>query len=135
MKKIKFDSLQKNWWYISLIVIAFICMLFGFLEIFKFENPNVNKIFSIVGHLSIVLFFSRMFWYKNYVQWNKKGIVLRINSFLGKTFTFEDIKETLLCDEKLNIYMKSGEVTELNLSGFDKSDILKLNEIFNKYCC
>ena len=68
MKRIKFDNLQTNWLFISLILISIFCIIFGFFEIIEFENPKINKRISAIGYLSQAIFFSRMFWFKNYVK-------------------------------------------------------------------
>jgi hypothetical protein len=49
-----------------------------------------------------------MFWFKNYVQWNKKGLMLRINHFWGKSISFEDIETSRLENDVLTIYKKDG---------------------------
>lgn len=68
MKRIKFDNLQYNWFFISLVLLSLICIIFGFFEIIQFQNPKINKGISKIGYLSQTVFFSRMFWFKNYVQ-------------------------------------------------------------------
>ncbi|MDM9631502.1 toxin-antitoxin system YwqK family antitoxin [Robiginitalea aurantiaca] len=40
-----------------------------------------------------------MFWYKNFVQWNKKGAVIKINSLLGKSLSFDQIIKTELIEK------------------------------------
>ena len=92
MKRIKFDNLQYNWFFISLMVLSLICIILGTFEIIEFENQKINKGIRAFGFFSQFLFYSRMFFYKNYVQWNKRGLFLRINSFWGKTISFEDIR-------------------------------------------
>lgn len=106
MERIKFDKIQSNWFFISIILLSIVCIIFGFFEIIKFENPKINKFISAIGCFSQALFFSRMFWFKNYVQWNKRGIVIRVKSFLGKSISFEDIRCSELYDDVLTIYKK-----------------------------
>ena len=73
-----------------------------------------------------------MFWYKNYVQWNKKGVVVRINSFLGKTLRFDEIKKTELIEKKLIITKDNGTTVTFDLNKTAESDQQKLNEIIVK---
>jgi purine-cytosine permease-like protein len=42
MRRIKFDYLQYNWFLIILTLLSFLCVIFGFLEIYKFENPKIT---------------------------------------------------------------------------------------------
>lgn len=135
MKRIKFDNLQTNWLFISLILISIFCIIFGFFEIIEFENPKINKRISAIGYLSQAIFFSRMFWFKNYVQWNKKGIVVRIKTFFGKSISFENVKNSKLENNILTIYENNGKSYNFDLTEIDEKDSKKLNEIINKYCC
>jgi hypothetical protein len=131
MKRIKFDNLQTNWLFISLILISIFCIIFGFFEIIEFENPKINKRISAIGYLSQAIFFSRMFWFKNYVQWNKKGIVVRIKSFFGKSISFENVKNSKLENNILTIYENNGKSYNFDLTEIDEKDSKKLNEIIN----
>ena len=135
MKRIKFDNLQTNWLFISLILISIFCIIFGFFEIIEFENPKINKRISAIGYLLQAIFFSRMFWFKNYVQWNKKGIVVRIKSFFGKSISFENVKNSKLENNILTIYENNGKSYNFDLTEIDEKDSKKLNVIINKYCC
>jgi hypothetical protein len=135
MRRIKFDNLQSNWLFISLILISLFCIIFGVFEIIEFENPKINKRISAIGYLSQAIFFSRMFWFKNYVQWNKKGIVIRIKSFFGKSISFENIKNSKLENNILTIYENNGKNYNFDLTEIDEKDSKKLSEIINKYCC
>lgn len=73
-----------------------------------------------------------MFWYKNYVQWNKKGAVIRVNSFVGKSLNFNQIQRTELNDEKLKITKTDGKTVMIDLNEIEESDTQKLKEIIIK---
>lgn len=135
MKRIKFDNLQFNWFFISTIVVSFLCVLFGFFEIFEFENPKINRRISSLGFLLMTIYFSRMFWFKNYVQWNKKGVVIRIKPFWGKSISFDDIKSSKLEANMLTIYKYDGIAYHFDLRDIDENDSKRLNEIINEYRC
>ena len=107
-------------------------LLVGIFEFIPFENPKINKRISGVGFLLQALFFSRMFWYKNYIQWNKKGAVIRINSFIGKSLSFDQIKTTELNEKKLKITKTNGKIVTFDLDEIAESDTQKLNEIIVK---
>ena len=132
MKRIHFDSLSKNWFLITILILSIIFLLVGIFEFIPFENPKINKGISGIGFLLQALFFSRMFWYKNYVEWNKKGATIRINSFLGKSKMFENIKKTELDDQKLVITQRNGKIFTFDLKEIAESDSQKLNEIIIK---
>ena len=135
MNRIKFHNFQTNWFIISLTLLSLFCLIFGVFEIIEFENPKINKRISAIGYLSQAVFISRMFWFKNYVQWNKKGLTLRINHFWGKSISFEDIETSRLEDDVLTIYKKDGVSYNFDLKNVDENDSKKLNDIINQYCC
>ena len=132
MKRIHFDNLNKNWFLITILVLSIVFLLVGIFEFIPFENPKINKGISGIGFLLQGLFFSRMFWYKNYMQWNKKGAVIRINSFFGKSLSFDQIRMTELDGKTLKITKTNGEIVIFNLNEIAESDTQKLNEIIVK---
>ena len=133
MRRIKFDYLQYNWFLIILTLLSFLCVIFGFLEIYKFENPKITKGIVLLGYLCGTVYFSRMFWFKNYVQWNAKGIVLRLKPFYGKSIPFKEIKDLQFENSVLTISRKNGIDYNFDLTGIDERDTTKLIEIIKKY--
>ena len=136
MRRIKFDNLQNNWFLITLTLISFFCVIIitiGLLGIYKYENPIINKVFGLLGFLSITGYFSRMFWFKNYVQWNAKGIVLRLKPFYGKSIPFKEIKDLQFENSVLTISRKNGIDYNFDLTGIDERDTTKLIWIIKKY--
>lgn len=131
MKRIHFDNM-KNWIWISTLILALIFILIGSFEVFEFENPKTNNWISAVGFLLQLIYFTRIFWYKNYFQWNKKGAYIRINSFVGKTLKFDEIKTTELNEKKLTITKDNGKKVTFDLNDIAESDIQKLNEVVVK---
>ncbi|WNW02758.1 hypothetical protein RRF68_04945 [Tenacibaculum sp. HL-MS23] len=132
MKKIHFDNLNKNWFLITILILSIIFLLVGIFEFIPFENPKVNKKISGAGFLLQAIYFSRMFWFKNYIQWNNKGAVIRINSFIGKSLSFDNIKTTDFNEKKLTITKVSGKIMTFDLKGIAESDTQKLKEIIVK---
>jgi len=103
MKRIHFYNIGKpNLWHL-LIIFSLILILIVIFEPFEFENPKIYK-YIISCALSLqAIYFSKLFWFNNTVQWNKKGAVIRINSFMGKSLSFDQIKTTELNEKKLTI--------------------------------
>lgn len=131
MKRIHFDNM-KSWFWITILILSLIFILTGTFELFDFENPKLNKRISAIGFLLQVLFYSRMFWYKNYVQWNSRGILIRIKSFLGKNIKFKEIISSELTNKKLILKTVYGNKIEFDLSEIVESDSKKLYEIIRK---
>jgi len=130
-KKIHFDNM-KNWIWIAILILSLIFILAGTFELFEFENPKLNKRISAIGFFLQVIYFSKMFWYKNYVQLNKKGAVIRINSWNGKSLSFDQIKKIELIEKKLIITKENGNTVTFDLNEIAESDTQKLNEIIIK---
>lgn len=130
-KKIHFDNM-KNWIWIAILILSLIFILTGTFELFEFENPKLNKRISAIGFFLQVIYFSKMFWYKNYVQWNKKGANIRVNSFWGKSLSFNQIKKTEFIEKKLIITKENGNTVMFDLNEIAESDTKKLNEIITK---
>ena len=132
MKRIYFDNLSNQKIWILLMIISLILVLNGVFKFIIFENPTTHKYIDSIGFLIIVIFMSKLFWFKNTVQWNKKGIVIRIKTFLGKSIKFEEIKETNLNENVMEITKKNGHLIQIDVSEIAKSDSLKLKDIILK---
>ena len=114
------------------MIISLILVLNGVFIFIIFENPTTHKYISSIGFLIIVIFMSKLFWFKNTVQWNKKGIVIRIKTFLGKSIKFKEIKETNLNENVMEITKKNGHLIQIDVSEIAKSDSQKLKDIILK---
>lgn len=133
MKKLHFDNLGDNKILLLIMVLAGIFLVVGIFEIIPFENPKWNRIISSFGFLLQMLVYSRMFWFKYYVQYNTKGAVIKLNSFLGKTVRFEDIKATHFENEILTILKNDGTKLTFDLNAIVAEDAQKLNRIIVKH--
>jgi len=129
MKKIHFDHIGGDRKWGLLFAISLVFILTGFFELIDFGIPVVNQWLIITGFFIHAVFLSKLFWHKNVVQWNKKGVVIRIKSYFGRSLRFSDIESTQLNDQKLKITTKSGKLFLFDLSEFSDSDSLKLINI------
>ena len=132
MKRIKFDNLSKDWKLRLLIIFSIIFLFIGIFEIPIFNNSRFNELLIKIGFLFQVLFFGRMFVYKNYVQWNKKGIYIKVNRFLGINLNYEDIKSLDYQYDAIIVKKNNSKEVSIDLKGIDASDALKLFEILKK---
>jgi len=96
MKKIYFDDIsnfRKTWIMKSVFLIGISCILFGF---FYSTSNDIELIWSkrikSLGFLLFAIYFINKIIRKNYVQWNKIGMTIRINSyFQEKRVTFNEV--------------------------------------------
>ena len=115
-----------------MIILSLVFIITGGFELIEFTNPKVNKIIYATGFFLQAIYFSRLFWHKNTVQWNDKGIVIRIKSFLGKSLRFDEIKATELNGRILTLTKYNGKTITIDLNDFAESDTQRLNEIMVK---
>lgn len=134
MKRIKFDNLSENWRLKLLVICSIIFLFLGIFEISVFNDSTLNESFIKIGFLFQVLFFGRMFVYKNYVQWNKKGIYFKVNRFFGTNLNFDDIKSISYQDNSILIKKYNNKEIVINLSNIQSSDSLNLFEIIRINC-
>lgn len=131
MEKIYFDNLRNNFW-LGIFILSCLCLLVGIFEIIEFSNSDINGYIRKAGFLLQAIYLSKMFWYRNYIQWNKIGAVIRVNSVFGKSFKFSEVQSSVLHDKILTIALTNGEKIKFNLNRISESEIHKLNEILIK---
>lgn len=131
MKSIHFDKIGGSWKVNLLMILAFACISIGGLQLIDFENSKIYKYLFATGFIILSIYNTRMFFFKNYVQWNKRGALIKIDSFMGKSFTFDNITGTELNAKTLIITQNNGKVTTFDLTDITENDTQKLNEIIN----
>ena len=131
MKKIKFDQLnfRSNKTQFFLMILAGTLILLIFLEVFNNFDPRIEKYSNVIAYFILMLIFSKMFWFKNYVQWNKKGIMIKLNNSWGKNYRFEEISNVNLENNQLIISKFNGQRNNFNLQNIDRESINKLINI------
>lgn len=129
MQSVYFYNVRKDFIGLFIVCASIVCILVGG---FKISGINYN-IVSAIGHLLLGLNFSRIFWYKNIIQYNNIGGVIRINSLLGKSFKFKNISGIGLEDNKLIISNYNNKKVIVNLSGVSKNDIENIISLFNTH--
>lgn len=131
MKHIHFNRLNR-FQSIVLLLIGLILILIGFYKDYLGEGSLWTTSSTVLGYLFFGLHFSKMFWYKNYVEWNKKGIVYKIKSRFGKTLRFNQIGDVVRKNNVLFITLIDGSLMEIDLHDVFSGDQEKLQEIFMK---
>ncbi len=132
MKRIHFNSLKFKNWTSVLLIISLLFIVFGSFEIIEFGYKKTNRILIILGFLFQALFYSKMFWYKNFVEWNKIGMNIKLNKFIGKSIEFDFVKKVELKNENLIITEKSGREILFNINNVEIKDIEKLIKLIKQ---
>ena len=130
-KKLHFDNLgkQKYWKYILILCTAMI-----FAGMFKPDhslNDEIYRYLFIVGLVVPILYLSRIFWYRNIIQWNNKGVIIRLDAET-KSVKFENIKRVKNVDNHIIITNNDDNEIRFDLTAFDQKDVLKLVHILRE---
>ena len=118
MESIHFEHLSWNWQRILLLSIAAVCMLVGFGIIPGYENNLITSF----GFLILIVLLSKRFWYKNYVEYNKLGIVIKINLVLHKTLKFGEINHIVIKDQTLKVSLSTNKEVKFKLRSIKEAD-------------
>ncbi|WP_452219169.1 hypothetical protein [Lacinutrix undariae] len=132
MKHIHFDN-KKNWGWIIILILSLFFIVFGTFEFFEFENPKINKRISAVGFLLQTIYFTKMFWFKNYIQWNKIGITIKLHIVNSITLSFNDIRGCEIKEDTFIITKKDGEIVTFNIENVVIKDVIKLQQIIESH--
>jgi hypothetical protein len=133
MKKIHFNHLRFKNWCTLIIALAFICVIAGFFELFPFHNEKNHSKVSALGSLLTAIYYSKMFWYRNYVEWNKLGMNIKLNKWTSKAITFNEVKNVTLSDTILKITGKSQVEHLFQIQSIEPQDVKKLVAIIEDY--
>lgn len=124
MKRIRFEKFSLNWYRVAALIFAIVFIVLGSGILANFNSA----ILIIIGFGIIIFELSRLFWYKNYVKSNTKGVYIRINSSLGKAFNFNDIIKVKVTSQEMIITLK-GTVHIISLHRIDRNDIDDLADL------
>lgn len=133
MKKIHFDKLQGNIWLITVFSLSLILLISSMFKPFDFISDKIYAYMNVSAFLLQAIGWSRTFWFRYYVSWNKAGAYIRVGSFLGRSFTFSQIKSIDLSESILTIRKLNEKEIMLDLNRFEREDIAKLHGIFSQH--
>ncbi|WP_426064561.1 hypothetical protein [Flavobacterium sp. DSP2-3-1] len=132
MKKIHFNHLTFKNWTSLLMIISLVLILVGSFEIIDFEYKRTNKILASIGFFTQALYFSKMFWYKNYVEWNKLGMNIKINRIISKSIKFDNVKKLEVDNYNFKIIQKCGREKIFEIHNIESNDLEKLLKIIKQ---
>ena len=131
MKKIHFNNLESksNKIKIFILLILLIVVMLDFFELIKFSNPYIIKVVRLLLYLSLFTSHIKNLFYKNYVEWNRKGMIIKINQWLGKNIVFDHIVSAKFASDSLQIKNYSGKVLNFSLKNIEPESVLNLKQI------
>jgi hypothetical protein len=137
MKSIKFQELSpkgKNGIMLALMVAAALFLVLNMFEVFSFLSPKVLKGLTLASYLIVFFHSFRPFFYRNHVQWNKRGITIRVNSFWGANFGFGEVKSVEYSEDVYTVYRYNDRSPKvINLEGIEQDSKEQLLRILREY--
>ncbi len=134
--RLQFRDLGKMKW-MNIPIITGVILIFS--DLFNWFSIVNNSSWSSSIVMGQLLIYITILWMvapylvkKNIVQWNEKGMNLKINSLLGHNFSFSNIKEAEIKDSALRISRFNGKEYILNVAHLHQDDLSKLMEVITK---
>ncbi|AEK22432.1 hypothetical protein CGC56_08815 [Capnocytophaga canimorsus] len=126
MKKIVFLNVQKN----KALLFLFVLILVLFFVNFVLWQ---NKYLRVSFYLFLTIYLSKMFWFRNYFEWNKMGFLIKINSFFGKNYMVSDIQTIVFQFDGVKIIKNNGNEKTFCLKHITAESKQRLFDILKSY--
>ncbi len=131
--RLQFRDLGKMKW-MNIPIITGVILIIS--DLFNWLSNVDNSSWSSPIVMGQLLIYITILWMvapylvkKNIVQWNDKGMNLKINSLLGHNIPFSDIKEAEIKDNALRISRLNGTEYILNVAHLHQDDLSKLMDV------
>ncbi|CAM1368759.1 hypothetical protein [Tenacibaculum xiamenense] len=128
-EKIHFDDKSNNKVWLIIMGLSLIFLSIGIFGFFRGENNKWNSIIIGLTNFIQAIYFSKYFWYKNAVQYNKVGMVIKIQSFWGKSLSYHQLKDVVYTDNEFVIIRHENDNLIYDVSSIQKKDVAKLYNI------
>lgn len=138
MKDIKYSKLYFNDLNsksgVIIAVLMLLCLVLYFVAVFSETENSYTRFLLPFSNIMVIFIFGRTWLYRNSVQWNKKGMTLKIKqTFIGTSFLFEDVKLIKTENKQLEILLRTNEVLKFDLTHIKENEIEKLENIIKKH--
>lgn len=136
MKPIKFQEL---YWRKNKLVSFFYLLALAFIvpnmfDTWDFLGAETVKYLTAFFSIGMLINGVRQFTHKHYVQWNKRGITIRVNSFLGVNFSFSEVRNITYGEDAITIYKFDGKYPKtINLKEVEEESKDRLQGLLRQY--
>ncbi len=135
MKPIKFQELH---WRNNKLMALFYLLALAFIlpnlfDVWDFLEPQMVKFLTAFFSVGMLIHSLRQFTHKHYVQWNKRGITIRVNSLFGINFGFADVKDIVYSNNAYTVYLRSKRSRTINLEGVEQESKERLLGILQSH--
>ena len=125
MKTIKFYEMTlkgKGLVQVPLLAASAILIVLILFDVLDFLGDKTVKWITAGCYLTMAVYNIRPFLYRNYVQWNRGGVLVRINSLWGNNFSFDNIRDVEYTGDTCLVHVHSlRDPTIINLAGIDRA--------------
>ena len=131
MKKIHFNNLESksNKIKIFILLVLLVVVMLDLFELIKFNNPYFIKVIKILLYSVLFIPYVKILFYKNYVEWNRKSMVIKINQWPGKNIVFDHIVSARFDSDSLQIKNYSGNELNFSLKNIEPESVIQLKQI------
>ena len=131
--RIHFEETQKNHVALSVLLLSLFLLVVGWLKLLPMLGDETHKWLIVLGFALQVWYYLRLYLYRHAVQWNNKGINIRVNSYLGFNINFAKIKALELSGHQLFITKTDGSTSKVSLRGVNPEDVARLEQILRSH--
>lgn len=118
-----------HWVEKTIAAVSFILVAVGsFASSFSLSETTEN-VFIVLGFTFLLLYQSRVWWFKNYVEWNKQQIFLKLNGNKGIRLKFKTINSAVLDKNQLFIKLKNEQELDLPISNLNRKNLQEVHLI------
>ncbi|MBD0402329.1 hypothetical protein [Flammeovirga sp. EKP202] len=108
------------------LTISFLLVAIGsFSENFGISEFLENT-FIVGGFVILLAYQSRVWWFKNYVEWNTKQIFLKLGNNKGLKLRFNTLNSCILQKDTLLIKLKNGETISIAIKEYNRKEVQEL---------
>lgn len=118
-----------NWVEKILAVISFLLVGIGTCSESLGIPELIENILIITGFSFLLIYQSRVWWFKNYVEWNKEQILIKLKTQKSIRLKYKHLLSSILQKNKWIIKFKNGEILEISIEDLERADIQKLHFI------
>lgn len=116
------------------ISLALVCLIMYGVDYFNDMFGRFDAILLFGAHFILLIFWSRMLFYRSVVSWNKLGINIKMEGIWGKQFTFEKIRSVEMIESELIIFGRYGKTSIFDIRHIEPEDRERIAKIFDRYC-
>ncbi|WP_044205932.1 hypothetical protein [Flammeovirga sp. OC4] len=86
----------------------------------------LENTFIIGGFVILLVYQSRVWWFKDYVEWNTKQIFLKLGNNKGLKLRFNTLNSCILQKDTLLIKLKNGETISIAIKEYNRKEVQEL---------